>query len=83
MPRKTNDQLKAEIAELQALLNKPQPDPRVLVGVRIPESIRDSIKDISHEDGREIQEIYAEALQNWIKTRKRRIQAQEKKAQEK
>lgn len=76
MAKKTKAQLEAEIAELQKALGEAQPARRVLVGVRIPEDLRDQIKDASHEDGREIQDIYAEALRNWVRARQRRMDRQ-------
>lgn len=61
------DHLQNQISQMSQEMGRKMEEARVTMTVRLPVSLRDSIRAAAINDGVSIQSIFEEALQTWIK----------------
>lgn len=65
------DRLQGEISQMSQKMDKKMKESRVTMTVRLPISLRDSIRSAAAEEDLSIQDIFEEALARWVSARNR------------
>lgn len=65
------DRLQGEISQMSQKMDKKMKESRVTMTVRLPISLRDSIRSAAAEEDLSIQDIFEEALTRWVSARNR------------
>lgn len=60
------DRLQGEISQMSQKMDKKMKESRVTMTVRLPISLRDSIRSAAAEEDLSIQDIFEEALTRWV-----------------